>query len=267
MDKGTPQKDNRVTLHEAAQTHPGKVRTANEDSYGSFPEIAFYVVADGMGGHAGGEIASALAVETMKASIVATHGEDLTPVLDFRGQATSGGSRLLMAVEQANTAVLTKSQEELQLAGMGTTIAAVLFDSQESQVNICHVGDSRVYRIRGQTIELLTEDHTLVQQLVRDGHIKSEDRETFPHRHILLQAVGNTPTVSPTIRAEKPEDGDIFLLCSDGVHDVVHESDMLAVIGQMPGQLQQACDKLLELANERGGPDNETILLVRYGGQ
>ena len=254
-----------MTIYGAVKTDPGKVRSINEDAFGFFPDIAFYVVADGMGGHAGGEIASSLAVETMRTSITATEDEDLTPILDFRGQATIGGSRLLIAIEQANSTVLAKSQENPQLAGMGTTVAAILVDHREDQINIGHVGDSRVYRIRNNQIELLTEDHSLVQQLVRDGRIKPEERETFPQRHILLQAVGISPTVSPTIRVEKPERGDLFILCSDGIHGVVNEPDMLAIVGQHQDDLPQACQSLLELANARGGPDNGTVVILHYG--
>jgi len=264
VGKGIQSKEDTVAIHGAAKTDTGKVRTMNEDAFGFFPEIAFYVVADGMGGHAGGEIASSLAVETMHISINATKDEDLTPILDFHGQATIGGSRLLMAVEQANTQVLAKSQENSQLTGMGTTIAAMLFDPPEAQAIICHVGDSRVYRVRDSQIELLTEDHSLVQQLVRDGKIKPEERETFPQRHMLMQAVGINPAISPTIRVEKLERGDLFLLCSDGIHAVVRAQELLHIVLQHRDDFQQACDALLELVNVRGGPDNGTIMILQY---
>lgn len=254
-----------VAVHGAAKTDTGKVRTINEDTFGFFPEIAFYVVADGMGGHAGGEIASSLAVETMHTSITATEDEDLTPILDFRGLSTVGGSRLLIAIERANSTVLAKSQENPQLAGMGTTIAAVLFDYQEAQANIAHVGDSRVYGIHNDQIELLTEDHSLVQQLMRDGRITPEERNTFPQRHILMQAVGIRPMINPTIRVEKLEKGDLFILCSDGIHNVVSERELLTIVRQHPDDLQQACEALLELANARGGPDNGTVIILQYG--
>jgi protein phosphatase len=263
--KGKSSTMDTVAVHGAAKTDMGKVRTINEDAFGFFPDIAFYVVADGMGGHAGGEIASSLAVETMQTSITATKDEDLTPVLDFRGLSTIGGSRLLIALEHANSTVLAKSQETPKLAGMGTTIAAVLFDYQEAQANIVHVGDSRVYCIRDNQIELLTEDHSLFQQLVRDGKLTPEERNTFPQRHILMQAVGISPTIHPTIRVEKPEKGDLFILCSDGVHNVIDEQEILTIVGKHQGDFQQACDALLELANARGGQDNETVIILQYG--
>lgn len=252
-----------MAIRGAARTDTGKVRTVNEDTYGFFPAIAFYVVADGMGGHAGGEVASALAVETMQVSLEETKDDDLTPVLDMHGQPTVDGSRLLIALEKANAAVLSTSQEHSHLSGMGTTVAAVLFDQQGTEANICHVGDSRVYRIRNKCIELLTEDHSLFQQLVREGKLKPEERDMFPQRHILLQAVGTSPKIRPTIRVEKPEPGDIFLLCSDGVHGVVREQEMLDVVLQH-ADIEQACQALVTLTNDRGGPDNETVVLLQY---
>ncbi|MGE0822561.1 MAG: PP2C family serine/threonine-protein phosphatase [Candidatus Binatia bacterium] len=253
-----------MAIRVAAKTDIGKVRVTNEDAFGIFPDTGFYVVADGMGGHAGGEVASALAIETMQASLKATKGEDLTPAIDAAGQTTVEGSRLLVAVGQANDVVLTKGREDPQLKGMGTTIASVLLDDQQKQITVCHVGDSRVYRIRGKNIELLTEDHSLAQQLLRDGKLNPEELKTFPHRNVLIQAVGLNDTVQPAIRVELLEPGDLFVLCSDGVSGPLNESEILAVVSGKGGDLSGICDSLLSLANERGGKDNGTVMLLSY---
>jgi len=160
--------------------------------------------------------------------------------------------------------VFEMSQQDPTLTGMGTTVAAVLFDAEESVAGICHVGDSRVYRIREGAIERLTEDHSLVQQLLREGKIGPTDVKTFPHRHVLTQAVGVSPLIQPTVRLERPQSGDIYLLCSDGIHGVIDDEDILRIIKETSPDLEKACDTLVNLANERGGRDNSTIIALSY---
>jgi len=253
-----------VSICGAVKTDTGKVRAKNEDSSGFFPDAAFYIVADGMGGHVGGERASALAVETMHGVLQETEGEDLTPITIQNGWSSVAGRRLFLAIQRANNKVFEMSQRDPNLNGMGTTVAAVLFDEQESVAGICHVGDSRVYRIREGVIERLTEDHSLVQQLLKEGKIGPTEVKTFPHRHVLTQAVGVSPLVQPSVRLERPQSGDIYLLCSDGIHGVVDDEDMLRIIQQTAPDLEKACDTLVNLANDRGGRDNSTIILLSY---
>lgn len=253
-----------MSIYGAVRTDTGKVRAKNEDASGFFPDSAFFVVADGMGGHAGGEIASTLAVETMRRAIQETQGEDLTPITIPGGWCSVAGRRLFLAVQQANNKVLEMSEQDPSLTGMGTTVAAMLFDEQESVAGICHVGDSRVYRIRNGTIERLTEDHSLVQQLFREGKIDEKELRTSPHRHILTQALGVGPIVQPAVRLERPQSGDFFLICSDGIHGLVEEQEMLNIISRAYPDLQNACDTLVNLANERGGRDNSTVMILSY---
>ncbi|MGE4089349.1 MAG: PP2C family serine/threonine-protein phosphatase [Candidatus Binatia bacterium] len=248
----------------ALRTDTGKVRAKNEDASGFFPEAAFFIVADGMGGHMGGEVASTLTVETMHVALQETQGEDLTPITTQNGWCSVAGRRLFLALQRANHKVFEKSQQDPSLNGMGTTVAAVLFDRDESVASICHVGDSRVYRIRNHQIECLTEDHSLVQQLLREGKIRPQDVKTSPHRHILTQAVGVGPLVQPTVRLERPETGDIYLLCSDGIHGVIDDDMLLQLTLQNYPDLQKTCDALVNLANERGGRDNSTVILLSY---
>ena len=253
-----------MSIHGAVKTDLGRVRSKNEDTFGFFPDKAFYVVADGMGGHVGGQIASTLAVETMMRSLTHSRHEDLTPVTDNEGRFCLGGRRLFLAVQQANAAVFEKSSQDPGLTGMGTTVAAVLFDDRERLASICHVGDSRVYRVRNGAIQQLTEDHSLVQQLFREGKIGVQELKVSPHRHILTQAVGIGPIVHPALCIEQPQAGDLYLLCSDGLHGLVEEEEMLQTATQGMSDLQQVCDTLVNLANARGGSDNCTVLILRY---
>ena len=253
-----------MSIRGAVKSEIGKVRSNNEDAYGYFPDAAFYVVADGMGGHVGGEVASKLAVTTMRESLQQTQDEDLTPILDPEGHESLDGRRLLIAIESANKKVFGLSQQDPKLAGMGTTVAALLFEKGGNQANLCHVGDSRIYRIRGQKIEQLTEDHSLVQQLVREGKLSPTDARVSPHRNVLLQALGIGPAIQPSIRVEVPLPGDIFVLCSDGVHGVIEESEIFDNVVQVNADPQKVCDGLVDLANARGGPDNCTVIILRY---
>jgi serine/threonine protein phosphatase PrpC len=253
-----------VPIRGAAKTDRGRVRQNNEDAVGFFPAQALYVVADGMGGHVGGTVASTLAVEAMRLSVQATRDEELTPVTDPHGWRSVGWRRLCIAIQQANSKVFDTSQQESGLRGMGTTVAAILFDDKDGLATVCHVGDSRVYRIRAGGIELLTEDHSLVQQLVREGKIALAEVKTFPHRHVLTQAVGVSPSIQPAVRVEKPQPGDIFLISSDGVHGSMEETEILDAVTRGETDLQGACDALVDLANDRGGWDNSTVILLQY---
>jgi len=252
-----------VLIRSAVKTDLGKIRTENEDSFGFFPDQYFYVIADGMGGHVGGKIASALAIETMRDSVQRTQTEDLTPVRDQDGRLSMGGSRLLLAVQEANTAILERSLQDPLLEGMGTTVVAFLFDERDDVISICHVGDSRMYRVHQGSIEQLTEDHSFVQELFRKGKIGRQEMQVSPHRHVLTQAVGISPVIRPGLCRIPPHPGDAFLLCSDGLHGALEEQEMLQVLVQEGADLEQRCETLVRFANERGGRDNCTVMLLQ----
>lgn len=247
----------------AARTDVGRVRENNEDALGSFPDLALYAVADGMGGHAGGAVASELAIQAMRMSLAETIDEDLTPIIDAAGKSSLGGRRLLMALNKANDQVLEASRNDPRLEGMGAAVAAVMLDRRFGHLAIGHVGDTRVYQIRHGQIEQLTEDHTLVQQLVREGRIKPETIRRDPNRHVLTQAVGVAPLMRPGLRLEEPRAGDYYVLTSDGVHDVIETEEIAQLIEAAAGDLEAACDRLIGLANERGGRDNASVLILR----
>jgi protein phosphatase len=246
----------------AAYSHVGRVRKENQDAYGVFTDLGVFVVADGLGGHKAGEVASRMAVDTLRATLESIADEDLTPVTDPHGSTSIGGRRLVIAVEEANRRIREAGNDPAH-AGMGSTVAAVLFDDEHGVVAVCHVGDSRVFRVRGDTVEQLTEDHTVVQQWVREGRMAAEDAQNSPHRHMITQALGTQDPVRPGLRLEHPQPGDVFVLTSDGIHDLVRPDEIGRVVTETRGDLQRTCTRLVDLANERGGRDNSTAVAVR----
>jgi len=222
-------------------TDIGQVREGNEDSL--LIVAPLYAVADGMGGHRGGEVASTLALETV---------QDLFD----RKQGT-----LAEQVGEANRAVFERSRTDRSVSGMGTTLTAALVDG--SRVHLAHVGDSRAYLFRGGELTLLTEDHTLVHKMVMEGEITEEEAETHPHRSILTRALGVDQTVSVDEGDVQIEDGDRILLCSDGLTGMVADGQIREILAET-SEPQVAVDRLVKVANRAGGIDNITAVLLAF---
>lgn len=251
-------------IQSAVKTDRGRVRQQNEDAFGLFPALHLYAVADGLGGHAGGEIASALAVDILGREIEESQDRNVSPTGMASAVQPPDGACLVAAVQQAHTQVLERSRREPALAGMGSTLAAVRLDGPEGLAHICHVGDSRVYRIRAGSIAQLTEDHSMGYQLLREGKLSPQELPTFRYRHVLTQALGASALVEPELQQEPLEAGDVFLLCTDGIYRDVQDQEMLAAVSASGTDLQPVCDTLVALANERGGRDDSTVLALRY---
>lgn len=259
---GTP---GRWVVHRAGRSDVGRVRQENQDAFGLFPDVGLYVVADGLGGHQAGSVASRMVVDEIRRSLGTIDADDLTPVTAPNGAASLAGRRLVIAMQDANQHVRDASRDPTR-RGMGSTVAALLFDHSAGVVAVGHVGDSRVYRVRDDRIDQLTEDHTVVQQWVREGKIGLDEARTSPHRHMITQAVGTQDIVNPSLRLECPAVGDVFVLTSDGVHDLVGAEEIADVVRTALPDLEAASFRLVELANERGGKDNSTAVLVRCVG-
>jgi serine/threonine protein phosphatase PrpC len=239
-----------MKLEAAACTDVGLRREANEDSFAMATSLGLYLVADGMGGHNAGRVASEVAAERAVASVDALSGSELGPA-----------AKLRRAVADANDEIRRRSAEEKGLSGMGTTVAALLVSN--GRVALAHVGDSRVYLVRSGAIRQLTEDHSIVGDLIRQQKISEADAREHPHRHVLTRALGVAPEASPDVAELTPLSGDTFVLCSDGLTGHLHETDIRDhVAGDC--SLQQKCEALVETANRRGGLDNITALLVRF---
>lgn len=236
-----------------AKSDVGKVREMNQDFYYiSKPEdkLQLFIVADGMGGYKGGEIASRLAVETSKSYIINNFDSiehDRESILKL----------IKSAIEYANLVVYEKSKESEQLENMGTTIDICLIIS--NKVYIGHVGDSRVYRKRRDFFRKLTTDHSYVQKLVSDGTITKEEAYNHPKKNMLIKALGCSSFVEPDVMVKGFLKDDVLLMCSDGLTNMLKDEKIVEIINQDP---EKACNTLVDKANEQGGYDNITAVII-----
>jgi PPM family protein phosphatase len=229
-----------VKIRAGVATDIGRVRDGNEDSFLIEPPL--YAVADGMGGHRGGEVASQLALETVEQ-------------LFRRGEGTLGEQ-----IREANRAVFERSAEDHSVAGMGTTLTAALV--RDGELHLAHVGDSRAYLSRAGALRQLTRDHTLIDRMIRAGEISAAEAEAHPHRNVLTRSVGTEPDVSVDEEDIGLLDGDRLLLCSDGLTNMVTEDVIQAILESTPTNPQEAAERLVRAANRAGGVDNITVVVL-----
>jgi serine/threonine protein phosphatase PrpC len=239
-----------MRLSSFAGSDVGRQRSGNEDSY--FCGQTVFAVADGLGGHQGGEVASAAAVEPLAR-------------LDGRSFKDAGeaAEALAAAIREANEAILDRAAGDPALYGMGTTVTAAV--AGDGYLQLAHVGDSRAYLLRGGTLEQLTTDHTVVGELVRRGRLTPQQAAVHPERSILTRAVGLDPRVPVDLPDPlEVQPGDQVLLCSDGLTEAVADGRIAELLSTAP-EGQAACRSLIDAANDAGGPDNITVVLVRVG--
>lgn len=236
----------------AGQTHQGMVRTNNEDSIAVYPEIGLAILADGMGGHQAGEVASGTTVEIIHRYFT-DKLENADAVLD--------GGNVIEAIELANTAVFEMSKQKTEYSGMGTTVVVAYFNNKN--LHIGHVGDSRLYRFRNDVLEQLTEDHSVVQELVSRGFMSREEANASMNKNLVTRALGIDAVVNAALTETTCEKDDIYLLCSDGLSDVVNDESIQAVLAEQRDTLNKAIEGLIQQANDAGGPDNISVLLAR----
>jgi len=239
-----------MILRAAASSDVGMRRGANEDRFALAPELGLFLVADGMGGHSAGQVASQLAAEAA-----------LEAVRALEGGTVSLTEKLRQATEIANRRIFAASQSRRELSGMGTTLVAIL--ASEARVALAHVGDSRAYLLRHGRIRCLTDDHSLVGELLRRQEIDEAAAREHPHRHVLTRAVGVRRAVQPDLAELTPMAGDLFLMCSDGLTNHMRDEE-IAMLLAADADPQDVCDALVACANDRGGDDNITVVLVRY---
>jgi protein phosphatase len=225
----------------ARASDTGKKRRRNEDSYVVAPPL--FAVADGMGGAQAGEVASKLAAAALKE----THPE-----------GASDAEKVTELIQEANRRVYERAHSDPATSGMGTTMTVALVDGDK--VTIGHVGDSRAYVVRGGELEQLTEDHSLVNELLKSGKLSREEAETHPQRSVITRAVGTDPDVDVDAFTVEAGEGDVFLLCSDGLTDMVTDSDILDVVEKNRDDLDRATKALVSAANRGGGEDNITVI-------
>ena len=249
-------------IESGARSDVGRVRKNNEDSFRAEPSLELFVLSDGMGGQASGEVASALAVETVVDYCRAAAEENGAP--EFCGEPTPGLSertnRLASAIRLANRKIFESGAKDPARKGMGATIVACWITDR--RLSLAHVGDSRVYLLRSGSFEQLTADHSLVADLVRSGVLTPQQAEVSEQQSILTRALGTQPAVQVDADEQLLLVGDVLLLCSDGLSRTVTNPEIASTLETHPDP-QKAVDRLIELANENGGEDNVTAIVVR----
>ncbi len=242
-------------------TDTGRVREHNEDAIGSNPDIGLMVLADGMGGYNAGEVASGIAVqivsELAKEGAEREEREDVDPHSGLMRQSIV----LRDAVYRANKIIYQTAQSQTHCEGMGTTIVSCMF--YDNKVSIAHVGDSRAYRLRGGVFDQITMDHSLLQELVDRGFYSHEEAQRSTNRNYVTRALGVEPTVDVEVSEFEVEPGDIYLLCSDGLPDMVEDEDIHLTINTFNASLDMVGQQLVELANNQGGRDNVSVMLAQ----
>ena len=252
-----------MKLQYAGATHVGMKRDHNEDNLMLLPEMNLFVVADGMGGHSSGEVASRISVDTLKNFFEETDGDDeITWPYKLERTLDHDENRLVAGVKLANRNIFETALADVRYKGMGTTFVGVM--ATDSDAVIAHVGDSRAYRIRDGEIEQLTEDHSLLNDYKKIQKMTPEEEEAFPHKNIIVRALGMKDSVQVDIQRSGPKLGDILLLCSDGLSGEITDPDMLDIVLEHDDDLDKAVERLIQLACDNGGKDNVTVILVKY---
>jgi protein phosphatase len=252
-----------LRVSSAVASHRGLRRDENEDAHCVRPDLGLYLIADGMGGHAAGEVASKTVVEAVEQFVSETAGHDPNAgswPYPYDPALTRDGNRLTMAFRLANRRISHAASEDEALRGMATTAAAVLFDGEAGVV--AHVGDSRVYRWRGRALEQLTEDHSWVREQVRAGALSEADAHRHPWRNVVTRALTGGADPQVDVANLEVRSGDRLLLCSDGLSSVVPAETIAKALGA-GRSLDDTCRMLVDAANAAGGPDNITVAVVQ----
>ena len=252
----------RLPLDVASLSHPGMVRTHNEDSIFANGAAGLAVLADGMGGYNAGEVASGIAVDVITSGLLPEleSGRELSKV-DVQSGLTHAALLLQQQIAAANKGIYEAAQTRPECAGMGTTIVAAVFHG--ARVSIGHIGDSRCYRLRGEKFEQLTHDHSLLQEQIDSGQLTPEQAKYSLNKNLVTRALGIEAIVPADITEYRIEANDIYLLCSDGLTDMVDTEVIHNIVDEKRTALPEAAAELVELANQNGGRDNISVILTR----
>ncbi len=255
----------RARVIAAGETNVGMKRAHNEDNFSVDDDDHLYVVADGMGGHASGEVASQMAIDTLREFFRAT-GADPEATWPYKMDKARGyeENRLITSIKLANLRIFEAAQRDPKLRGMGTTICGILI--VDDGVLVAHVGDSRVYRVRDGKLEQLTEDHSLLNDYIKMKRLSEEEIANFPHKNVIVRALGMKESVKVDTLLDKPQPGDIYVLCSDGLCGPASDEEIREIVHAESKDIKGACTKLIERANGNGGPDNITVVLAKVMG-
>lgn len=243
-------------------TDRGMQREHNEDSFLVLDEYGLYIVADGMGGHRAGDVASRLATESIADFFRTTASEDVTWPFHFDTNLTEEENRLRTGIMVANRQIIDRSERSRECQGMGTTVVGALFSPKKNRIFIGHVGDSRCYRVRAGNIQLLTRDHSLLNEYKLAMPDLTEEQMNELPRNVITRALGMHRDVQVDLRSDEPQPGDIYMLCSDGLSGMIEDDEIRDLIGEGK-DLQEVVRRLIDRANENGGDDNITSVVVR----
>ena len=245
-------------------SHPGRQREDNEDAFGSFVDERLFVVADGMGGHNAGEVASVLAIDALETFFRSYHADPRQAWPHPVERALSLGANLLrVGLKVANDKIRAAAAADRARARMATTVVAMALG--DSQLAVVHAGDSRAYRLRAGDLERLTRDHSLLEEMkAARPEMTEAEMAAFAHRNVVTRCLGSKEDVEPGLYVGPLQEGDVYLLCSDGLWGAVPDARIAAII-RSTNDLEAACQLLIDAANEAGGPDNISALLVRVG--
>jgi len=249
------------SLQSASLTDPGRVRDHNEDCIESRPEIGLFVLADGMGGYNAGEVASGMAT-----SLIADGLQDAWRPADVarmgRDESKALSEKLIREqIGRANNAIFTTSQNNPECAGMGTTLVVCLF--YDNFVTVAHIGDSRLYRLRGETMEQVTRDHSLLQEQLDSGLITPEEAKLSQNKNLVTRALGIDPSVDAEIHVYETQPDDTYVLCSDGLSDMVEDEEIRLTLITLKTNPNLTVQQLVQAANDNGGRDNISAMLIR----
>ena len=244
----------------------GLQREHNEDSFVVLKEYDLFVVADGMGGHRAGDVASKLATETISEFFKSTANDDVTWPFHFDTNLSEEENRLLTGIRVANRQIFERSTRSREYHGMGTTVVGAMFSPRKNRMYIGHVGDSRCYRVRSGAIQLLTRDHSLINDyLLAMPDLTEEQRSELP-KNVITRALGMQDQVVVDIQHDDPRPGDVYCLCSDGLSGMVQDDEILRIVSSA-ADIGEACRNLIARANEHGGEDNITAVLIKIEDQ
>jgi PPM family protein phosphatase len=248
-------------LEIASHTDPGMVRTNNEDSIASIPDKGLVVLADGMGGYNAGEVASGMATTVLTTELRQLL-EDHTPyAVDPQSGQKAAVKMLQQQIAKANTTIYQASQSQPQYAGMGTTLVVALF--YDNKVMVAHIGDSRLYRMRGNEFSQVSKDHSLLQEQIDAGMLTKAQAKLSSNKNLVTRAMGIDPAVEAEIHEYETRPGDVYLLCSDGLSDMVSDEDISMTLQALHANLNLAAHQLVQMANDNGGRDNVSVILIK----
>ena len=248
-------------LEIVVRTDPGMVRGHNEDAVFANPNLGFAILADGMGGYNAGEVASGMATMLLSAELETAFSARPPHAIDRETGLSYGHRCIEDKVAVTNSAIFNAAESQPQYSGMGTTLVTALF--YDNQVTVAHIGDSRLYRLRGDSLAAITRDHSLLQEQIDSGVISPEEARFSQNKNLVLRALGVEPHVDTEVHDHPVLPGDIYLLCSDGLNDMVDDDEIELALQMLGANLDLAAARLIQMANDNGGRDNVSVILIK----